>query len=57
MFDMEGLPDLLKPCGRGCYEPQERADDNFQLIQVNRELTDYPTRNTIVASYYYICMS
>ena len=39
---MDSLPDLLKPCGRGCYEPQERGDDNFQLIQVNIELTYHP---------------
>ena len=33
MFDMDGLPDLLKPC-RGGFEVQDRGEESLQFIQV-----------------------
>ena len=37
MFDIESMPDLLKPCGivysKNCFDPLNRPDDNYQLIQ------------------------
>ena len=37
MFDIESMPDLLKPCGivysKNCFEQQTRPDENYQLIQ------------------------
>ena len=37
MFDIESMPDLLKPGGivysRNCFEQQSRPDENYQLIQ------------------------
>ena len=33
MFDMDGLPDLLKPC-RGGFEVHDRGEESLQFIQV-----------------------
>ena len=37
MFDIESMPDLLKPCGivysKNHFDPPTRPDDNYQLIQ------------------------
>ena len=37
MFDMESMPDLLKPCGivysKNFFDAPTRSDDNYQLVQ------------------------
>ena len=36
MFDIESMPDLLRPCGAGQYSGQAggaRGDETYQLIQ------------------------
>ena len=34
MFDMDGLPDLLKPCRGGFETGQDRGEESLQFIQV-----------------------
>ena len=58
MFDIESMPDLLKPCGivysKNCFDPQNRPDENYQLIQdilVSKSSDFFPKSDSLAFSH------